>query len=104
LIRLSIYTNEIGAEGELVDHLAAACEVRGQQVAMTNGDAQFVPVGMPVFSERYGRLIDFEIDGEEWARNLPRAYRNGAMVVTVEEIPEPASASSEREAAYAYGR
>jgi hypothetical protein len=44
---------------------------------------------MPVYSERYGRMIDFDTDGEEWARNLPSAYRNGAMSVAVEEIIEP---------------
>lgn len=101
MIRLNIFTNEIGPEGELVDRLAAACEVRGQELAIVDGDPEFVPIGMPVFSEHYGGLIDFDIDGEEWARNLPSAYRNGAVTVTVEEIPEQASAAPEREPAYA---
>ncbi len=26
---------------------------------------------MPVYSERYGRLIGFDTDGEEWARTCP---------------------------------
>lgn len=97
MIRLSISTNEIGAEGELIEHFVAACEIRGQEVTMTGGDEQFVPIGMPVFSERYDRLIDFDLDGEEWARNLPRAYRNGAIAVTVEDLTESASAFSARE-------
>jgi hypothetical protein len=101
MIRISIVTNEIGAEGELTEHLAAVCEVRGQQIAMIDGDMQFVPIGMPVFSERYGRLIDFDIDGEEWARNLWRAFRNGAVIAVAEENPESTSTSSEREVAYA---
>ena len=46
---------------------------------------------MPVYSERYNRLIDFDTDGEEWARNLPTAYRNGAVYVYAEEVLEPAA-------------
>jgi hypothetical protein len=49
---------------------------------------------MPVYNERYDRLIDFDTDGEEWARNLPTAYRNGAVYVYAEEVPEPAGSTS----------
>jgi hypothetical protein len=47
---------------------------------------------MPVYNERYDRLIDFDTDGdgEEWALNLHTAYRNGAVYVYAEEVPEPA--------------
>jgi len=105
MIHLSIFTNEISPDGELVDRLAAACEVRGQQLELTDGDARFIQVGMPVFSERYNALIDFDTDGEEWARNLPSAYRNGAVTVTAEETPEPASSRpAEHVAAVAFAR
>lgn len=105
MIRLNIFTNEIGRDGELVDRIAATCEVRGQELEITDGDARFVQVGMPVFSEHLGGLIDFDTDGEEWARNLPSAYRNGAVTVTAEEFPEPVSSRpAERVAALAVAR
>lgn len=94
MIRLGIFTNEILADGELVDRLAASVEVRGQELVLTEGDLRSVQLGMPVYSERYGRLIDFDTDGEEWARNLPSAYRNGAVSAAAEEIPEPVAAAS----------
>jgi hypothetical protein len=96
MIKVSVFTNEIRPDGELVDHLAAVFEVRGQELAVTDGNARFVQVGMPVYSERFGRLIDFDTDGEEWARNLPTAYRNGAVNMYAEEIAEPVAASSAR--------
>jgi len=96
MIKVSIYTNEIRPDGELVDYLAAAFEVRGQELTLTAGDARFIQVGMPVYSERYGRLIDFDTDGEEWARNLPSAYRNGAVNTYAEEVGEPDASVSTR--------
>ncbi len=103
MIRLAVFTNEISPDGELIDHRAAACEVRGQELTMIDGGAEFIPIGMPVFSEHYGAMIDFDTDGEEWARNLPRAYRSGAVTVVVEEFAEAAAAAaSERELAHAY--
>ena len=90
MILLHIFTNEILPDGELVDHLAAVFEVHGQKLTLTEGDAHFIQRGMPVYSERYDRLIDFDTDGEEWARNLPTAYRNGAVNVYAEEVLEPA--------------
>ena len=94
MILLQIFANEIRAEGELVDHLAAVFEVRGQKLTLTKGDAHFIQRGMPVYSEHYDRLIDFDTDGEEWARNLPTAYRNGAVYVYAEEVLEPAGSAA----------
>ena len=93
--------------GALGLRLAAAFEVRGQELTVTDGNARFVQVGMPVYSERYGRLIDFDTDGEEWARNLASAYRNGAVSVHAEEgleQAEPASKRHTRAPALAFGR
>jgi len=73
--------------------LAATFEVRGQELTVTDGNARFVQVGLPVYSERYGRLIDFDTEGEEWARNLPGAYRNGAVNVYAEELSVVAAAA-----------
>ena len=86
MIQVRIYANEIRSDGELVDRLAAAFEVRGQEIKFTNGSPEFVQIGIPVYSERYGGLIDFDKDGEEWARGLPGAYRNGAVSVSAEEF------------------
>ena len=86
MIQLSIHTNEIRSDGQLVDRLAATFEVWGQDLKFIEGSEEFVQIGIPVFSERYGNLIDFDTDGEEWARNLPSAYRNGAVTVAAEEI------------------
>jgi hypothetical protein len=88
MIQVSIYTNEISPDGELVDRLAATFEVWGQDLKFIEGNEEFVQIGMPVFSERYGHLIDFDTDGEEWARNLPTAYRNGGVIVAAEEVGE----------------
>jgi hypothetical protein len=103
MILLHIFANEIRAEGELVDHLAAVLEVRGQKLTLTEGDARFIQRGMPVYSERYDRLIDFDTDGEEWARNLPTAYRNGAVNVYAEEVLEPAGSAARGKAGDRYG-
>lgn len=89
MIRLSIFSNEISPSGELVDRLAAAVQISGQELNVTEGSARYVQVGLPVYSERYGRMIDFDTNGKEWARNLPSAYRNGTMSVSAEEIIEP---------------
>lgn len=94
MIKVSVFTNEIRADGELVDRLAVVFEVRGQELTVIEGDARFIQRGMPVYSERYDRLIEFDADGEEWARNLPTAYRNGAMYVYAEEVLEPAGSPS----------
>jgi hypothetical protein len=88
VISVSIYTNEIDSRGQLVEHHAATFRVTGQEFKITEGDPRYVQLAMPVYSEQYGRLIDFDTDGEEWARNLPSAYRNGAMEVQVEEVAE----------------
>lgn len=106
MVRVSIFSNEIGAGGELVDRLAAVFEVRGQELTVVEGNGRWVQVGMPVYSERHGRLIDFDTDGEEWARNLPRAYRNGAVAAEAEEIVEKADTahSAESAAAVALGQ
>ncbi len=96
MIKVNAYTNEISPDGELVDRLAAAFEVSGQELTVTAGSARFIQVGMPVYSERYGRIIDFDTDGEEWARNLPGAYRNGAMNVYAEEVAAPVTSGVRR--------
>ncbi|MGA2454386.1 MAG: hypothetical protein ABSG93_12785 [Solirubrobacteraceae bacterium] len=96
MIKVNVFTNEIDPDGELVDCLAATFEVREQELTVTDGDARLIQVGIPVYSERYGRLIDFDTDGEEWARNLPSAYRNGAVNVQADEVSEPLVGSSMR--------
>jgi hypothetical protein len=96
MIKASVFTNDIHPDGELVDRLAAAFEVRGQELTVTDGNARFVQVGMPVYSEHYGRLIDFDTDGEEWARNLPIAYRNGAVSVHADEVVDGVEQVSKR--------
>ncbi len=104
MVRLRIFTNEITPDGELVDRLVAAIEVQGQELQVTEGDTRYVQIGMSVFSERYGGLIDFEVDGEEWARNLPSAYRSGAVTVIVEDAGSPeVSRRSERARTLAHG-
>jgi hypothetical protein len=91
VVRLNILTNEIRPDGELIDRLAASIEVRGQELVLAEGSLRFLQVGMPVYSERYNRLIDFDTSREEWARHLPSTYRNGAVNVTAEEITTPSS-------------
>ncbi len=93
MVKVSVFTNEIHPDGELVDQLAATFEVDGQTLTVTDGNPRLVQVGIPVYSERYERLIDFDTDGEEWARSLPAAYRSGAVNVHAEEIAQPVMAA-----------
>lgn len=51
--------------------------------AELEGDASLVDFSIPVVSLRTGELVLFERDREEWARNLPNAYRAGDYVVEV---------------------
>jgi hypothetical protein len=55
-------------------------------VLITEGDERHVQLGLSVHSDLYGRQIDFDTDGEEWARNLPSAYRNGAIFAEAETV------------------
>jgi hypothetical protein len=55
---------------------------------LIDGEHRWVQQELLVPSPRHERLIGFADDPEEWARNLPRAYRNGAIWVTVREIGE----------------
>src|SRR3954466_3151577 len=95
MVRVRIIANEISPEGELVERLAAAFEVRGQAFELTEGEARYVQLGMPVYSDLYGSQIDFDTDGEEWARNLPSAYRNEGFVVEAETVAHGAGADRE---------
>jgi hypothetical protein len=47
------------------------------------GDEGLLDFSVPVVSLRTGELLLFEKDREEWARNLPNAYRAGDYVVDV---------------------
>lgn len=90
MIRVSVFNNEISSDGEIIDGLGASFEIKGQELTLVEGSARYIQVGIPVYSELYGRQIDFDTDGEEWGRNLSKAYRNGAVVVEVEEVAEAA--------------
>lgn len=86
MIKVSVFANEIHPDGELVDQLAATFEVDRQTLTVTVGNPRLIQAGIPVYSERHERLIDFDTDGEEWARSLPAAYRGGAVNAHAEEI------------------
>lgn len=53
------------------------------------GDDQLLDFSVPVVSLRTGELLLFEKDKEEWARNLPNAYRAGDYVVEVFHDDDP---------------
>jgi hypothetical protein len=86
MIQVQLYSNEIGQGGELLEHLAASFTVSGQEIKVTGGNPRYIQLGIPVYSRRYGGLIDFDRDGEEWARNLAAAYRNGAVSAVAQEV------------------
>ena len=65
MIQVSVHTSEIRPDGQLVDRLAATFEEWGQDLKFIEGSEEFVQIGIPVFSERYGNLIDFDTHGEE---------------------------------------
>lgn len=94
MVRVSIFTAASRPDSDCADRKPVAVfEVRGQALDVIEGSARFVEVGKPVYSERYGRPIDFDTDGEEWARELPSAYGTGEVSVIVEEIVEPTAPS-----------
>jgi hypothetical protein len=59
------------------------------EVVEVEGDDQLVDFSVPVVSLRTGELLLFEKDREEWARNLPNAYRAGDYVVEVFRDDDP---------------
>jgi hypothetical protein len=71
------------------------------EIVEVEGDEQLIDFSVPVVSLRTGELLLFEKDREEWARNLPNAYRAGDYVVEVfqddDPIPEDAFAGPEVE-------
>jgi hypothetical protein len=102
MIQVSLFSNEITPTGDLLDRLAVAFAVDGQELTVVEGDPRFIQVGTLVYSPHYGRLIDFSEDGEEWARYLASAYRNGAVSVHVLETQRhatPGTAAGQYEAA-----
>lgn len=74
--------------------------VAGDKVEV-EGDEGLIDFSVPVVSLRTGETILFERDKEEWARNLPNAYRAGDYVVDVyrddDPIPREALAGPELE-------
>jgi hypothetical protein len=64
------------------------------EVVEIEGDDQLLDFSVPVVSLRTGELLLFEKDSEEWARNLPNAYRAGDYVVEVfrDDHPVPPEA------------
>jgi hypothetical protein len=62
--------------------------VSGESIEL-EGDDNLIDFSIPVVSLRTGELVLFEQDREEWARNLPNAYRAGDYVVEVYRDDEP---------------
>jgi hypothetical protein len=87
MITVTVFTTHLH-NGEFSERLAARFTVRGQQLELLEGVGRFVRTAMPVYSERYGEMIDFNTDGEEWARCLPTACRNGSISAESEETVE----------------
>lgn len=88
MIQVEIALHELSADrSEIHERLGARFRVDGQSLSMLEGDPRWVQQEMAVPSERYGRMIHFDEDAEEWARNLPRIYRSGAVSARSEELP-----------------
>lgn len=64
--------------------------VSGETIEI-EGDESLIDFSIPVVSLRTGEPILFEQDREEWARNLPSAYRAGDYVVDVFRDDNPIS-------------
>jgi hypothetical protein len=99
MVRATVYAST----GEPEPTAVARLRVDGQELTI-DGNERYVQVGMPVYSPRHRRLIDFDTDPEEWVRNLPSAYRNGATYVEVEDTATEAAMLTERSLAYAHAR
>jgi len=83
MVELQIRSPFLNEETREIEWAVLTClRVSGDSVEI-EGDDELLDFSVPVVSLRTGELLLFEKDREEWARNLPNAYRAGDYVVEV---------------------
>jgi hypothetical protein len=76
-----------GADGEVV----ATLEVAPAGIEKINDPADVVDFDAVTIGVHTGRRVSFDDDAEEWARSLPRVYRNAYLRAVVIDDDSPVS-------------
>src|SRR5688572_19797286 len=79
-IRAPVFDEE---SGEVVWHARAFVRADGAELGIYGDDPRVIDPQLPVVSVATGRSVRGNDDPEEWARNLPHAYRAGDLVAVV---------------------
>jgi hypothetical protein len=101
MVELQIRSPRLNEETQGVEwDVLVELRISGDEVDV-RGDERLIDFTVPVVSLRTGEPLLFDQDKEEWARNLPNAYRAGDYVVDVfnddNPIPPDALAGPELE-------
>jgi hypothetical protein len=89
MVELTIKSPKLDEDTGRVDWVThVRLRVSGDEVEL-DGDERLIDFTVPVVSLRTGETILFEQAKEEWARNLPNAYRAGDYVVDVYRDDDP---------------
>jgi len=88
MVKVEIRTPTYDEESQTIESiLLAIVEADGSRLEI-EGDKSCVPLD-PVISATTGRRVDASADPEEWARNLPHAYRAGDLVAVIRHDDAP---------------
>lgn len=88
MVRVEIRTPTYNEESQTIESaLLAIVEADGSRLGI-EGDKSCVPLD-PVVSATTGRRIDPTSEPEEWARNLPGAYRAGDLIAVIRHDDAP---------------
>ncbi|MDT8341271.1 MAG: hypothetical protein RQ751_07140 [Longimicrobiales bacterium] len=102
LAELQAIAREVGIDPAAVSRSAAALEVRERSTVqlrrwsgVTLGVSRSVPLPRPLTDEEWGRLVSllretFDATGTVWGEGSLREWRNGRLIVAVEEGPDGA--------------
>jgi hypothetical protein len=76
-----------GADGEVI----ATLEVASAGIEKINDPEDVVDFAAVTIGVHTGRRVSFDDDPEEWARSLPRVYRNAYLRAVVIDDDNPVS-------------
>lgn len=88
MVKVEIRTPTYNEESQAIESvLLAIVEADGSRLEI-EGDKSCVPLD-PVVSATTGRRLDASSEPEEWARNLPGAYRAGDLIAVIRHDDAP---------------
>lgn len=85
-IRAPVYDEE---DQTTESKLVALVTADGGSLAVEPAEARWAVPDAPVVSMSTGKSINSDDDPEEWARNLPYAYRSGDLVAVLRRDDDP---------------